>query len=345
MKRRNAYLSSMREILEPFVDRKAMAEIMKEKGGIQDGKIRMGDVVLVTPHFASANIVSASNNANTMNAAASNASSPSNPSASPGNPSAGGSLLSGDDPFSSFAFGGEAMGGAADPMGGGGSNGTPSATSGAPTVGGQQMEVAVDSSSSGPAAGALSRNMAITKAFHATVIEEGAASEDGRTLTVIPHFDPSSTINVPKSLVRFLCSASYQPHLYPVTDDEKEEAKKRSHQQKLANLPIVNLSSMMLTDAAAKSRSLSEQDNKELAAVLSPRKSDGKSSSKKKKVLSVFLERTKNGMDFLADGVKMKDYQVKGVDWITRCFCDRGGGILADDMGLGKTLQAIAFLA
>ncbi|CAD7961014.1 unnamed protein product [Amoebophrya sp. A120] len=60
---------------------------------------------------------------------------------------------------------------------------------------------------------------------------------------------------------------------------------------------------------------------------------------------SVFLSRTKNGVDFLAEGVKLKDYQVFGVDWITNCFCDRGGCILADDMGLGKTLQALAFLA
>ncbi|CAD7975782.1 unnamed protein product [Amoebophrya sp. A25] len=60
---------------------------------------------------------------------------------------------------------------------------------------------------------------------------------------------------------------------------------------------------------------------------------------------SVFLARTKNGMDFLAEGVQLKDYQVRGVDWVTRSYCDRGGCILADDMGLGKTLQALAFLA
>ena len=69
---------------------------------------------------------------------------------------------------------------------------------------------------------------------------------------------------------------------------------------------------------------------------------DGK---RRDEVVSLFLHRTKNGLDFMQEGVVMKDYQVRGVDWITKCFCDRGGGILADDMGLGKTIQAIAFLA
>lgn len=59
----------------------------------------------------------------------------------------------------------------------------------------------------------------------------------------------------------------------------------------------------------------------------------------------LFMTHSKNGLDFLAEGTVLKDYQILGVDWITRCWCDRGGCILADDMGLGKTLQALAFLA
>ncbi|KAJ6794250.1 DNA helicase INO80-like [Iris pallida] len=41
----------------------------------------------------------------------------------------------------------------------------------------------------------------------------------------------------------------------------------------------------------------------------------------------------------------LKDYQLKGLQWLVNCY-DKGlNGILADEMGLGKTIQAMAFLA
>ncbi|MCQ8878286.1 DEAD/DEAH box helicase [Pseudoalteromonas shioyasakiensis] len=47
----------------------------------------------------------------------------------------------------------------------------------------------------------------------------------------------------------------------------------------------------------------------------------------------------------LNKGVKLRDYQQQGVDWLNFLKRHKLGGILADDMGLGKTLQVIAFLA
>lgn len=47
----------------------------------------------------------------------------------------------------------------------------------------------------------------------------------------------------------------------------------------------------------------------------------------------------------MADGVKMKDYQVVGVNWLSLLYRQRLSCILADDMGLGKTMQVIGFLA
>jgi DNA excision repair protein ERCC-6-like 2 len=41
----------------------------------------------------------------------------------------------------------------------------------------------------------------------------------------------------------------------------------------------------------------------------------------------------------------LRDYQVKGVEFLHELFVYQKGGILADDMGLGKTVQVIAFLA
>ena len=40
----------------------------------------------------------------------------------------------------------------------------------------------------------------------------------------------------------------------------------------------------------------------------------------------------------------LRDYQVKGTQFLHECFVYQRGGILGDDMGLGKTVQVIAFL-
>ncbi|KAK1350102.1 putative DNA helicase ino80 [Hamiltosporidium tvaerminnensis] len=42
---------------------------------------------------------------------------------------------------------------------------------------------------------------------------------------------------------------------------------------------------------------------------------------------------------------KLKDYQLKGLNWLANLYDQGINGILADDMGLGKTVQAISFLA
>ncbi|XP_070055578.1 chromatin-remodeling ATPase INO80 isoform X2 [Nicotiana tomentosiformis] len=41
----------------------------------------------------------------------------------------------------------------------------------------------------------------------------------------------------------------------------------------------------------------------------------------------------------------LKEYQLKGLQWLVNCYEQGLNGILADEMGLGKTIQAMAFLA
>ncbi|KAE8382813.1 SNF2 family N-terminal domain-containing protein [Aspergillus bertholletiae] len=47
----------------------------------------------------------------------------------------------------------------------------------------------------------------------------------------------------------------------------------------------------------------------------------------------------------MREDLKMKDYQVVGINWLSLLFEKELSCILADDMGLGKTCQVIAFLA
>ena len=44
-------------------------------------------------------------------------------------------------------------------------------------------------------------------------------------------------------------------------------------------------------------------------------------------------------------GGKLKEYQVKGLQWMISLFNNRLNGILADEMGLGKTIQTIALIS
>ena len=41
---------------------------------------------------------------------------------------------------------------------------------------------------------------------------------------------------------------------------------------------------------------------------------------------------------------KLRDYQIRGLNWMISCYENGINGILADEMGLGKTLQTISLL-
>ncbi len=40
----------------------------------------------------------------------------------------------------------------------------------------------------------------------------------------------------------------------------------------------------------------------------------------------------------------MRDYQIRGLNWMIQLMLNNTNGILADEMGLGKTLQTISLL-
>ena len=41
---------------------------------------------------------------------------------------------------------------------------------------------------------------------------------------------------------------------------------------------------------------------------------------------------------------KLRDYQIRGLNWMISLYENNINGILADEMGLGKTLQTISLL-
>jgi ATP-dependent helicase STH1/SNF2 len=43
-------------------------------------------------------------------------------------------------------------------------------------------------------------------------------------------------------------------------------------------------------------------------------------------------------------GGKLKDYQLKGLQWMVSLYNNNLNGILADEMGLGKTIQTISLI-
>jgi ATP-dependent helicase STH1/SNF2 len=46
----------------------------------------------------------------------------------------------------------------------------------------------------------------------------------------------------------------------------------------------------------------------------------------------------------MMEGGTLKDYQVKGLQWMISLYNNRLNGILADEMGLGKTIQTISLI-
>ena len=46
----------------------------------------------------------------------------------------------------------------------------------------------------------------------------------------------------------------------------------------------------------------------------------------------------------ILSGGKLKEYQVKGLQWMVSLYNNKLNGILADEMGLGKTIQTISLI-
>lgn len=78
----------------------------------------------------------------------------------------------------------------------------------------------------------------------------------------------------------------------------------------------------------------------------SKRKADLKLAVESEKRIKIAVQPTKEfKQPSLVTGGTLKDYQLRGVQWLSSIYTNGINGILADEMGLGKTLQSIAFIA
>ena len=58
---------------------------------------------------------------------------------------------------------------------------------------------------------------------------------------------------------------------------------------------------------------------------------------------AVTLLRFEESPQYIKSG-SMRDYQIRGLNWMISLYENGINGILADEMGLGKTLQTISLL-
>ncbi len=65
------------------------------------------------------------------------------------------------------------------------------------------------------------------------------------------------------------------------------------------------------------------------------------------KELDFYLDKLNNinQKEYSLENVKLRDYQVQGINWIQSLYEFNLGGLLGDEMGLGKTLQVLTFLS
>ena len=56
------------------------------------------------------------------------------------------------------------------------------------------------------------------------------------------------------------------------------------------------------------------------------------------------IQETVNEQPSMLVGGKLKDYQIKGLEWMVSLYNNKLNGILADEMGLGKTIQTLSLI-
>jgi len=100
-------------------------------------------------------------------------------------------------------------------------------------------------------------------------------------------------------------------------------------------------------DATWENGRLIEEQNQEAIIKYKEREESKFTPSKSCKVLKYRpkFHEEKTQPEFVGDNnIKLRDYQLAGLNWMVHSWCRHNSVILADEMGLGKTIQSISFL-
>ena len=115
--------------------------------------------------------------------------------------------------------------------------------------------------------------------------------------------------------------------------EDHQQVEKQAEQQKRRESQQLEGGGMASDDAAAKL----EQAKKERRRSTGNRSKFGEAHSVGEQVIQPTMLGGPEKM-------KLKEYQVEGLEWMVSLYNNRLNGILADEMGLGKTIQSLALL-
>jgi ATP-dependent helicase STH1/SNF2 len=104
------------------------------------------------------------------------------------------------------------------------------------------------------------------------------------------------------------------------------------------NKYLENLSAAVMTQQETVSADTILIDQEVLAEA------DGAESNKDYYKVAHRIQETVTEQSSLLVGGRLKDYQIKGLQWMISLYNNRLNGILADEMGLGKTIQTISLI-
>ncbi|XP_039295321.1 lymphocyte-specific helicase-like [Nilaparvata lugens] len=124
----------------------------------------------------------------------------------------------------------------------------------------------------------------------------------------------------------------------PLDDEDKDNPTKKSKKRKKINVDISDVLTKEEVEEAHR-----QHMEKEILESEDKENEVGNSSPVKTKVTSLGLTVPASQPNLLIGGA-LRDYQLKGLEWLKVLFENGVSGILADEMGLGKTIQVISLL-
>lgn len=150
-----------------------------------------------------------------------------------------------------------------------------------------------------------------------------------------------NNININKNIK--ICRANNQEEYIKMVTDAKNERVMQLIRKTDEFMDQLQAKIVATKEAAAKA------EGRDFATVIPPALLEpGQSEVKRARLfyhIAHSVSETIHKQPALLKGGTLKDYQLKGLQWMVSLFNNSLNGILADEMGLGKTIQTISLLS